>query len=992
MACLIGVTWLFTVRSIETQRVEVSDGITARITNQALMFAEQIGRQILTMDQTLRILAQMWGRDPAGFNLDAWRSRMVAVSGISRDMMLADQNGIVRQSSLAGAIGRNVSEYDVFRQARETPDGPDRLYVGPTSIDPLVRVWHMNVARALRHPDGSFAGLIWLDYRASALTDIFGQTNIGAGGLVALIGRDDGRTRAAAGPAVIDPEASTLDSRMFAAIRSAPSGVWVGPSAYDSVTRIHAFHELPGHDLMVVVGMDEASAMAPATGWQFQARMFAGGITLLLLIIAGIWLRATHNARRREARAAEERAVLAASNAQLEVARAHAAAKTEQLEATLRGMTDGVAMVDAHLRLVEWNHRFPDIVGVPADMLRVGLPMEDILRAQALGGQFGPLDDVEAEVARRIERLRTGRFGVTERPTPDGRVIELRRNRLPDGGFVTLYSDITDRKQTENALREAQAMAEAANAAKSRFVAIVSHEIRTPLNALLNTLRLMADGELSPAQRNLLAMASQSGDALSSLINDILEMSRAEAGQLTLRPSQFTLRTVLEGALEVFRPQAAARGIGFRLDIDPALPNELMTDPARLRQILLNLLSNAVKFSRPGELVLAAWQEGQAASGRPLLHVSVRDRGPAIPAEEQDKLFRPFSRLDRPDIDEVLGSGLGLAICRHLADLMGGSIDCRTWTMPDGELGNDFCVTLPVVPRDAHSSIPPAATAAAPPRQPTAADRHHAIPRTRVLLVEDVHANQLVTATLLRRDGHMVDVAQNGEQAIQLIRKNPYDIVFMDIFMPGMSGQEAALRIRRLPGAAGRVPILALTANTSPNDEAVFREAGMNGLLGKPVSPAMLLAALRDHVWWVRDVPPGPEADQGSDAAPAPPATDDAPILAIERLIELRSNLPHETFVRLVEECLVDLDHRLPALRRAMATRAVGAIVAQTHAMVGMAAGYGMSALERRLRDILIAARDRDLDSLDPAVLTAVEAELARATTALRAHMQKELA
>lgn len=993
VACLIGVTWIFTLRSIEAQRIEVSDRITARITNQALIFSDQIERQILTLDQSLRILAQMWERDARHFDLNAWRSQMVALDSLSRDMMLVDEHGIVRQSSLPGAIGQNVSEFDFFRHAKDYPSEIERLYIGPTTIDRLMRAWHMNVALALRHPDGSFAGLIVVDYRVAALTDIFGQTNVGAGGLVALIDLNEGRIRAAVGPNVVDPDASSLDSRMFAAIRSAPSGVWVGPSAFDAVVRIHAFHVIPGRDLVVVVAMEEASAMAPASDWRFQGRIFAGAVTLLLLVIAGIWLRAARVARRREAQAGEERAVLAASNAQLEVARAYAAAKTEQLEATLRGMTDGVAMVDAHLCLVEWNHRFPEIVGVPPEMLRVGLPMEEILRVQALGGQFGPLDDVDAEIARRVDRLRSGQFGVTERPTPDGRMIELRRNRLPDGGFVTLYSDITDRKLAENALRDAQAVAEEANAAKTRFVAIVSHEIRTPLNALLNTLRLMAAGELSPAQRGLLHMASQSGDALSSLINDILEMSRAEAGQLTLRPSQFLLRMVLEGTLEVFRPQAAERGITFRLDLDPALPSEMTTDPGRLRQILLNLLSNAVKFSSPGEVVLAARLEGQAANGNPLLQISVRDHGPAIPIEEQDKLFRPFSRLDRSDVDQVLGSGLGLAICRHLTDLMGGSIGCQTWTAPDGTVGNDFHFTLPVRPRGEGRGgvLPLLAAEYAAVSQTDPAETRRPIPRTRVLLVEDVHANQLVTATLLRRDGHMVDVAENGEKAIQLIKNNPYDIVFMDIFMPGMSGQEAALRIRQLPGAAGQVPILALTANTSPNDEAVFREAGMNGLLGKPVSPIELSNALRDHVWWIKN--PSQSSDMEEQEQEKPETEDDTlPILSINRLTELRANLPHETFVSLVEECLTDLDHRLPALRRALATRSAGAIVAQAHAMVGMAAGYGLAALERALRNILIAARDNELASLDPSTITRVETELARGSEALRTHLQKEMA
>ena len=223
-------------------------------------------------------------------------------------------------------------------------------------------------------------------------------------------------------------------------------------------------------------------------------------------------------------------------------------------------MSDGVAMMDRRLLLAEWNRQFPEIAGVPPQVLRVGLPMEDILRAQVKSGQFGPVD-METEVARRMALLhKDGLGGSIERTRPDGHTIELRRNPLPDGGFVTLYTDVTARKQVENALRDARAIAEAATEAKSRFVAIVSHEIRTPLNALLATLTLLHDAGLPPAQQALLDMSRQSGDALLGLINDILEMSRMEAGQLSLRPSVFALRGLLDGAIEIFSaPGSRAR-------------------------------------------------------------------------------------------------------------------------------------------------------------------------------------------------------------------------------------------------------------------------------------------------------------------------------------------------------------------------------------------------------------------------------------------------
>ena len=987
VSCLIGAVWIFTQRSIDTQRIEISERVTTTLTNQALTFSEQIARQLQSVDQTLLAMARAWALDPDRFDIEAWRSQAVVTAGISRDILVVDQSGIVRQSTLPDAIGQNISNRDFFRNAVDTPASRDRLFVGAATIDDIVRLWHLDVARTLRRPDGSFAGAIVFDYRTSAVINIFNQINIGSGGLVALIGlaNGDGRVRAAIGPPTVDPEATIEGTPFFNVMRRDAAGIWVGPNPMDSVLRIHAFRTVPGRDLVVVVGMEEQEAMGPATQWQFQAYLFAGGITFLLLVITFMHLQSARQARRREAALAEDRANFAAANAQLEVARARADAKTEQLEATLAGMTDGVAMVDAHFCLVEWNARFPEIAGVPADILRVGLPMEEILRAQARAGQFGPVDP-EVEVPRRMALLRAGRFGTVERQRPDGAVMELRRNRLPDGGFVTLYADITDRKRSEVALREARAAAEAANAAKSRFVAIVSHEIRTPLNALLNTLRLLSDSDIAASHRPLLDMARQSGDALSGLINDILDMSRAEAGQLALRPSLFSVAALCEGTMDVLRGQASAHGIEFHLDIADNVPPELFTDPGRLRQVLLNLLSNAVKFATPGPIRLDVCM--QFADGRDWVAMIVRDRGPVIEAAQRQHLFRPFSRLDRGEGDETLGSGLGLAICRYLIGLMGGTIECESWLADDGHAGNAFRIRLPLdlVPGRTTTSPPLPRNQGSLTDQPLQAPP---LPRTRILLVEDIPANQIVTATLLRRDRHLVDIAASGEAAVRALDHGAYDIVFMDMFMPGMNGQEATQRIRALHGPARDVPIIALTAHVSPEEEANFRAAGMNGLLGKPVSLDELREAIGRYVWGGR--PGGVAPPQPLTVAVDAAEPEAIPTLSDERIAELRMNLSPETFAALIEECITDLDHRMPALRRALNAAVPGSIVAQAHAMVGIAAGYGLVALETILREIMNAARDGEMDALGGKAITAAQLELGRSIAALRDLLRKEL-
>ncbi len=1004
---LIALTWVGTLRAIHAQRQENAARVSATLQNEALALSEQINRQLLALDQTLRMLVAARETNPDKFDLESLRSRAVVLSGISRDMVLTDQKGIVLQSSVNPAINADVSHLDFFADLSRPGAPADTMFIGPATIGTIMRQWHMNVARPLHNPDGSFAGAIDADYRIAAITDVFKQLDLGPGGFATLVGLNDGKMRGTAGPAVVDPDVSIADTRMYAAIQRGDSGEWIGPSATDPVQRIHAYRHIPGRPLVLVVAMDEAAAMHPAAAFRQQAIMFAASTTALLIVLAGLLLHGTRVAGRRERAMAEDRAILAAANAQLEVARARATAKAERLEVTLAGMTDGVSMFDGHLCLVEWNARFPEFAGVPAEMLSVGLPMEQILRAQIASGQFGRVTDPEGEVERRIARVRAKPLGVAQRQTPNGHTVELRRNKLPDGGFVTLYSDITGHKQIESELRAARAEAEAANAAKSRFVAVVSHEIRTPLNTLLNTMRLLGDGGLSPQQQSLLVLARQSGDALFGLINDILEMSQLEAGRLAIRPGLFELRPLLDSSMEVFEPQAAERGIALHVAVAEGTPATLLADPGRLRQVLLNLLSNALKYARPGDVWLTAEPGGDDSRA---VTIMVRDSGPVLAAAARERLFQPFSRLERPEHDDLEGTGLGLSICHHLITLMGGETGCDPWTADDGCTGNAFWVTLPAsalpfrdigddslqaeilmgiraaeAPRAVELELPPPERAA---RTLDLNDPRRPVPRTRVLLADDVLANQLVTATLLRREGHMVDVVSSGRAAVDAVRCTPYDLILMDIFMPDMGGQEATRIIRSLPEPANATPIVALTATNAAEDEAVFRASGMDGILGKPVSLPELLDALRTRVWSVRRHEARGLGAPGSGVQP--PLHDPWAVLSHTRIRELRANLPPETFVNLVEECLSDLDHRLPALRRAVASGNTGAITAHAHAMVGMAANHGMAALETRLRTILAAARDGDTLTLSASVVAEVEADLAEAARTLREVSQTE--
>lgn len=969
---LILLTWLGTIGATHSQQAEAEAHVAANVANRALLFKDRLQRDLMLVDQSLRILGHSWESDPKNFRLLAWHGQFVSMNAICSDISITDEHGIIHDSTVPETVGTAVADRDYFRALAERKFDDGKMFIGPSTLGAKDREWHMNLARPLHRPDGSFAGVIVAALRLSAIGSFYEMANVGPRGMIAVVGMDDGKIRLAIGPSPIDPGSSIADTDMFQAMQADEDRVWPGRSALDGIVRVHGFRRVSGTDLAVVVAMDRAEAMHATVAWEAAAFLFASGISILLVLLAVILIHANGAARRREELLRHDRAKLTAANCELEVAKARADEKAAQLEATLAGITDGVSMVDADLCLMEWNPRFPEIAGVPASMLRVGLPMEEVLHAQAAAGQFGVVD-IEAEVARRIAHLRSGDVGgTTERERPDGTIVELRRNRLPDGGFVTLYADITARKMAERALREANALAETANRAMSRFVAIVSHEIRTPLNALLNSLTLLTDSGLATPQQALLDMARQSGDALMALTTDVLEMSRMEAGQLTLRPSVFALRSVIECVLEMFATQAAERRLVLSESVAADVPDEIYEDPHRLRQVLINLLSNAVKFAAPGDVRVIAELERDA--GLAWLRLAVRDGGPIISPEGRARLFEPFSRLGESSVVMPFGTGLGLAICRHIAGLMGGETGFLVWMGGEREAGNEFWISVPLkpMPVDPRPTLPLAET-----------EPRRRLPRTRVLLVEDIVANQLITATQLRREGHLVDIASSGPEAISALTSNPYDMVFMDIFMPGMTGLETTQHIRRMGPVAASVPVIALTGNVIPEDEALCAAAGMNGMLGKPVSLHELLGVLGRYVWPHRsDHTPADNAGQAAEPVLLS-------VLSPRRLEELQGTLPADTLASLVEDCFVELSERLVALQETVEEGDPQSIIAQAHAMAGIAAEYGLAALEMRLRALLRAA------SGEPGAIGGIsdelEAEMERAALAMREKLHIEV-
>jgi len=396
-----------------------------------------------------------------------------------------------------------------------------------------------------------------------------------------------------------------------------------------------------------------------------------------------------------------------------------------------------------------------------------------------------------------------------------------------------------DLVQALTAAREKEAEAAAANAAKTTFLATMSHEIRTPLNGILGMIQVMQAETMGDAQRERLDIVRKSGEGLTAILNDVLDLSKIEAGRLEVEAVAFDLPELLVGCHDAFSVLAGQKGLAYTLSIAPEAQGLYRGDPLRLRQVIGNLLSNAAKFTNTGAIDLSARVTGD------WLELAVADTGVGVAPRDIDRLFGKFSQLDASSTRRHGGTGLGLAICRDLCVLMGGEIVVSSAV----DFGSTFTVRLPA---DRLSPLP-----AAEPRIVIAPE---AAPRAplRVLAAEDNHVNQLVLKAILGQAGIAPQVVANGAQAVETWRDGGWDLVLMDVHMPVMDGVAAVHEIRRLEAVEGRArtPIIALTANAMSHQVDALLAEGFDDHVAKPIDVVALFTALERAASLAAEAPP----------------------------------------------------------------------------------------------------------------------------------------
>jgi len=496
----------------------------------------------------------------------------------------------------------------------------------------------------------------------------------------------------------------------------------------------------------------------------------------------------------------------------------------ENARALLNASTEAAVLSEIDGTVLAWNKNFEQAVGrdhsqILGETVFAFMPPDLATnrrrRFREIAQSAEPLRFLDSQAGSHWDNSLCPVLG------PDGKVERL----------AAFSRDITERVRAEQELRNARDQAEAANRAKSQFLAMMSHEIRTPLNAIVGFTELILDTELTDFQRNALEHIAQSGDILLKLVDDILDLSKIEADVIELEAVPFDLRGLIEEACDLMVTRRQGKPIEIVCSLKDSIPL-VMGDPTRVRQIAFNLLSNAMKFTDQGEIVVSL--DATALNDDTVeIELAVKDTGIGIPHDKLESVFDDFVQADSSTTRKFGGTGLGLAICRRLATLMDGSV----WL--ESEVGKGTTARVRLRMKRTPEAEPKIVS-----EEIVESPKEELHRQLKILLVEDISVNQELAVIMLGRLGHSVDVAEDGLKAVDMAASRPYDMIFMDLQMPHMDGLEATQSLRRL---GITTPIVAMTASAMKGDRELCIGSGMDGYLTKPIKLSELCRVLREH-------------------------------------------------------------------------------------------------------------------------------------------------